>query len=390
MTEGGEWHPGGVDAMWLGFQFGTVVLVLLVLFGTGLPFGTLEPLLFVSGLGAILVPVQAVAYFVAVLVLVALRFGAGGAADANDTSTAETGSETRQPAAREAGEAIVLLFATAVGGAAGGLFVVGIPDWLSAELPLFAVCAAVPGLVAAGQAVPERRVRTALSTAGATVYLFLLPILLGPVLGILTLVVAAVVGIGTVAVARRVLREAGPLDARLAAPLALVLLVVAGGALAVDLADPRPTVTAETVDAVNLTAAEERRFVYADTTGNFPLVRVGTVTVSNEAPRSRSASLPSYRACLYTAEFGPIRGSGPTTVSVVEPEGRATVVDDPRLDGKETREYAVVVLLDRFDGPPGFDETDAADVRALGTVPVRQAEQCPESTASPALVLVRE
>jgi hypothetical protein len=67
---------------------------------------------------------------------------------------------------------------------------------------------------------------------------------------------------------------------------------------------------------------------------------------------------------------------------VVETDGWVSAVDDVRLDGNERRQFGVVVFLDGVEG------RSLAEVRDLGTVPVRRADSCPETTDGPALVVV--
>ncbi|WP_136717076.1 hypothetical protein [Halorientalis salina] len=365
-------RPPLADSVLLVMQFLTALTCILGLVAFGPPLGRLEPLVFFAGVSKILLGFQTVLYF-AVLAIVGV-FSAGRGID----DTVPGGSP---------GESIwdhITLSATfgaGAGGAVGAALVLGVPDWLSTTLPLVALATVAVAFVLAGNALPYRGLDTALSAAGATVFAFVLPAALIRPLGGLAVFVAAGVGMPALLAVRWRLRTADPIDRRFSVPVVVVLLLVGGGAIAHDLAGPRPTVSLDTESTVNLSTPDERWYAVSDHAEKEELVRLGTVTARNEFDFARTARLPNYDACLYAGSSG----SGPAgRASAVVVAGRSTAspVDDPRLAGGETRAYPIVLLLESVDGV----STD--EVRSLGSVPVRRADACPASTDGPAVVIV--
>ena len=152
--------------------------------------------------------------------------------------------------------------------------------------------------------------------------------------------------------------------------------------MAADLAGPRPTATLDHRGEVDLATVENRSYAVADYPRERPMVTVGTVTVENEFTFARTADLPDYDACLYDAE-GSQAAFRPASVAVVETEESwLGPVDERRLAGGASRDFEVVLLGDTVGGD------SLADLRARGTVPVRRADRCPETTDGAGLVLV--
>ncbi len=111
------------------------------------------------------------------------------------------------------------------------------------------------------------------------------------------------------------------------------------------------------------------------------MVRVGTVTIHNEFGFARTASLPSSAACLYGRNGTRAVERRPVD-SITSDDDWVHAVSDVRLAGGERRQFGVFVFLDSVEG------RSLAAIRELGTVSVRRADSCPETTDGPALVLV--
>ncbi|MFB6082625.1 MAG: hypothetical protein ABEJ94_00080 [Halorientalis sp.] len=273
------------------------------------------------------------------------------------------------------------LVGAALGAVVGGGLVFGIPDWLSTTLPLVALSATAAAFVFAGDAVPVRGLDTAMWGVAGTVCLFVVPVVLSLFLGGIGSVLAVPVGAVSVLAVRHWLGTHSPVDRRVSISLALVFGLVAGGVIAHDLSGPRPTAELDAGTSVNLSAADVRWYGVSDHATERPMVRVGTVTVTNTFGFSRTADLPVYRACLDGPNGTRPSAWGPSA-SPVETAGTVSPVDEIRLDGGERRRFPVVVLLDQVEG------RSVPTVRALGQVPVQRADSCPGSTDGPALVLV--
>ncbi|WP_336001592.1 hypothetical protein [Halorientalis halophila] len=369
------------DSFRLLFQYSVATTALLLAARLGVFPGSLAPLIRFGMFEILVVPIQWAMYFVGVLVVVASTSGPGafaaplnGGPDPDEVDSVGYGSALDRVTLPSLG-------ATAIGAVIGGWLVVAVPDWLSALLPRVALSAAAVAFVLAGVAVPVRGVDTALSTAGGTVFLLLVPMLTYPVLGFFGLALAAVVALPALVVVRGWSRGGAPVGGRLALSMAVGLSLVAGGAMAYDLSGPRPTESLDTDETVNLSTAENRTYARTDEAEDRPMVRVGSLRVHNEFRFTRTATLPSYDACLY-GENGTRPVERRAFAPVAETDGWVHPVDDVRLAGGEHRQFGVVVLLDNVEG------RSLAEVRELGTVPVRLADSRPETTDGPALVLV--
>ncbi|AQL43044.1 hypothetical protein BV210_10085 [Halorientalis sp. IM1011] len=365
------------DPFRLALQVPVAGTALLVAAAGGLLGGSLAPLVRIEGLEAMIVPLMLTFY---VMTGFLFTFGAMAASQISGETTEERGRDVAD-SETEWGRVATALAGTAVGSAVGGRLVFGVPDWLSTTLPLVALFAAAVAFVLAGDAVPIRGLDTALRSAGGTIYLFVVPAALYPVFDLAGLMIAAVVGAASFLVARRWVRGGMPIDRRISVAVALVFALVAGGVMAHDLSGPQPTVELHTDPTVNLSTPEERFYSWSDTGQNRSMVRVGTVTARNEFDFGRTAALPAYAACLY----GP-NGTRPApdrvAAPVVETDGWVSAVEEVRLVDDGSRRFSVVVFLD------GFDERSNDEIRNWGTVPVRRANSCPETTDGPALVLV--
>ncbi|WP_424017419.1 hypothetical protein ACOZ4N_16290 [Halorientalis pallida] len=353
--------------------------VLLIAAGSGLLGGSLAPLVRIEGLEIVIVPLMLSFY---VMVGFLFVFGAMAAAQISGATTGESGRNAAD-SGMEWEHIATALAGTAVGSVVGGGLVFGVPDWLSTTLPLVALFAAAVAFVFAGDAVSIRGLDTALSSAGGTIYLFVVPAALYPVFDIAGLLITAVIGTASFLVARRWVRNGLPVDRRLSVAFALVFALVAGGAMAYDLSGPRPAVELDTDATVNLSAAENQSHLVSDYTVQSSTVPVGTLSAGNTFEFQRTADVPSYVACLYDTGGERIQmtaGHGP--VLVVEEDQYARPVDEVRLAGDQRRQYSVVLLLDSVEG------RSLTEIRDLGTVPVRRAERCPDTTDGPALVLV--
>ncbi|MFD1586738.1 hypothetical protein ACFR9U_07060 [Halorientalis brevis] len=364
-------RPPVADAVLVVMQFGAALTALVLMLAVGIPLGTLEPLVFLTGFANLLIAVQVLLYFatLALTAVVAPR------------RTADR-SQFRDSTTSSVWEYIPLssILGAAQGAVLGALLVFAVPDHLSTVIPVGVLAGTAVAFVLAGNAVALRGVDTTLSTAGATIYAFVLSAVLLRPLGWQGMVVAAAVGMPALLAARWRLQAVGSIDRRVSVSLVLALLAVSGGTYAYDLGGPRPSVTLDTASSVNLSTTDERWYAVSDHAEKERLVSVGTVTVRNEFEFGRTARLPAYDACLYT---GP-SGSGPVgraSASIVDGGSMVSPADDPRLASGETREYTVALLLEHVDG------LSTEQLRSLGTVPVRRADRCPESTNGPALVL---
>ncbi|MFB6178852.1 MAG: hypothetical protein ABEI77_03900, partial [Halorientalis sp.] len=273
------------------------------------------------------------------------------------------------------------ILGASAGAVIGTAVVFAVPDLLSTVIPLVALALVAVACVLAGNTVPIPGVDTALSTIGATIYAFVLPVAIARPVGGLALVLAAALGMPSLVAVRRWLQAAGSIDRRISVPLVVGLLVASGGAFVYDLSGPSPSVSLDTRSSVNLSTPTERYFAVSDHAEKRQMVRLGTVTARNDFAFARTASLPEYEACLYT---GSSESPPATRTSAVVGDGGSTVspAANPRLAGGETRDLPVVLLFDHVDGLS--NET----IRDLGTVQVRRAEECPASTDGPAIVLV--
>lgn len=134
----------------------------------------------------------------------------------------------------------------------------------------------------------------------------------------------------------------------------VVGLIAAGLILvAVDVAGPQPTYEVSFVNEVE-----------ADSSGQ---VTIGTLTVQNEFIFSRDVDQPQYRACLY------IPDRRPTHVSESE--------EPSTLSGQSTETVDLTVSI------PMKRVNDTRVEPGLGTIPVEEMEDCPETSEEPRLVV---
>jgi hypothetical protein len=349
-------------------QYLAAVAALLLAFQVGILSGTLAPLVHLDGWGQpLLVPAVAIVYL---LVLAPL-----GLIESDPSRSVDTAGWEQVRVSGLAG---------AVAGAlVGGGLVFGVPDWLSTTLPLVTLSAAALAFVFAGDAVPIEGLDTALLSTGGTIHLFVVPVVLSSLVGGIALVVAVPLGMVSLLGVRNWLGAHSPIDRRVSVSLAVVFALVAGGVMAHDLSGSRPATDLDTDATANLSAAENRTYSITDYGFRSLSVPIGTVSVDNAFGFERTADVPAYTACLYDTGGKRIQttaGHGP--VLVVGNDEYASPVDQVRLAGGEHHQYGVVVLLDSVEG------RSLAEIRDLGTVPVRRADSCPGTTDGPALVLV--
>jgi hypothetical protein len=350
-------------------QFLVAVLVLCLAFFSGLLGGSLAPLLRLDELAAIAtIPLTLLCYLMILgpLALIAVI-------------TSDVSRESEPSAWREdLGRGLVW---SVPGVIVGGGLVFGVPDRLSTTLPLVALSAAVVAFVFAGDAVNGRDFDTALWSAGGTTFLLVLPAVLFPAFELAGLLLAAVVGIASTLAVQGRLRTGLPFDRRVSVSLAVVFALVAGGAMAYDLSGPRPTASLDHESTVNLSETTVRTYSYSDVGERRATISVGTLTVHNEFDFARTTDLPSSDACLY-GEDGVELETTFALPSVADGDDWIRSEDAVRLPGESRHRYPLFVLFeDRVSRVP-------AEITELGTVPVRRAESCPETTDGPALVLV--
>lgn len=143
-----------------------------------------------------------------------------------------------------------------------------------------------------------------------------------------------------------------------------VVLVLILAVLVFDAAGAQPTYTEEFRDTVEVPDEVRGQVV------------VGETTVENPFVLSRRTDLPPVDGCLYTPDK--------RDVSVVRPD----TPYDLLLGGGETRTFNVAVRADAFfdrrseEIHPTFADRE--------TVPVEVADDCPESTDEPKLVILKD
>lgn len=376
-----QFRVGVVDWTLLCVQFVTGVTGIVVAFSVGLLRGSLEPLVSISGWASVLLVYQVVLYFVAIVLTGVVSAGVAGRMRSGRDNPEFSASETGAAASFGDRFSTPRVLGAGVGAVLGAALVFGVPEWLSTQLPLVALSVASVAFVTAGDVVSIRGLGATLSAAGGTIFLFVLPAVLFPVVGPDALWIAAGVGVPLLVAVRSWIRVGGRFDRRVAAILVVALALISGGLIAYDLSGPRPATSFDHVSTVDLSAAENRDYAVTDVIRSRPMVRVGTVEVRNDFAFARTADVPSYGACLYTSEGKPYPPR-PAATPAVETDTWVRQVTESRLPGHSEREFAVVVLLDQVDG------LTRSEIENLGTVPVRRAERCPDTNDGPELVLV--
>lgn len=143
-----------------------------------------------------------------------------------------------------------------------------------------------------------------------------------------------------------------------------VVLALGLAFLAFDVTGAQPTHTAELEDEIEI----------PDLPGE---VVVGEVTVENPFALSRTADVPRYGACLYTPErrMAEVRDRSPHNLL---------------LAGGESRTFELTVGAAKFyDIDSETDERELYEgLRGRDTVPVEQADECPEESDEVKLVVV--
>jgi hypothetical protein len=284
-------------------------------------------------------------------------------------------------------------------GVAGGFaVVVALLVWLPVQLPVEALTLVLLGAAGAGGAVYWSVRVPNVSEVGAGVALLAYPPLvmravqrLGPaesaveatVTDPVSAAIAMVAVVPPLLVAGFVTLDL-ELDWRAGVPLAMALLLVGPAAVGLqpDVQQPPPGESSVDVSGtVNVSAHEKVVLGGSDNLVETFVVRVGSQRVHNPADRAQVVTVPDVRACLFTPERHDLdvrQGSydGSFHYPLHSQLGMAP-------DGTRT----ATLRLDLGLPDARNEELDAATMDGLGTVPVTVADDCPEQSDRPRLVI---
>lgn len=141
----------------------------------------------------------------------------------------------------------------------------------------------------------------------------------------------------------------------------LIVLLLGIGLVGVDLIGAQPTESTEFDDEIEIPSYRES-------------VTIGTVTVENQFVLPREIESTRFFACTYTPER-----------DVQSLQYRPSIRNE-LLGGGDSKQYDLVL-----SGHVFYVEDDRREgVRDMDTIPVEQAETCPESVDSPRVVVVSD
>lgn len=148
--------------------------------------------------------------------------------------------------------------------------------------------------------------------------------------------------------------------------LILAALLITG-----DVLGPQASTTTEFADTVNLSSATDGR------------ITIGTVQSDNPFIFSRTVDYPRYRACLVTSN----------ATKRLESHANIDSRQKTLLSGWETATYNITArfpVAASAPDQPSHPDLPSISANELETVPVIQAEECPDTRDEPALIVTEQ